>query len=584
MPTTRTTETIKTMLSSVEGNVLARCGSKSAFEDRERDHAKRQMMEKAARGKSAKWGPTHSLDSDDSSAREARTRKVITETMHNGNMTQTTKEETVSSAEHSPTRPAFPVAFPEQTTFERMFESATSAVDSFVKSATKRVQLTPKQSSSSPLPEVTKTPQSESSKESGRSTLQRHADMFAVFMEDACSPCSQSTADDDLPEPYHVPPEMPIRTREANLGISPLISPKEEEEPLEEVHRAQSSNSSDSPVSRRLRRHKERQRRAAAPPPPPGSPKQMPLKTLTVKDLDPHDISRSISELTMKSSYGEATAKLSDSRRMAYYAVGKHHKNSGRGGNRRCYFSGKLILGGAPFYAGSVQQGLRTLVVFCLPSAIGLPKGVELRRQESHSTNAESVVTRESSIGVEALPRTLKEATLKKSRISSGLSNNNSSSRLSSLDDMSLSLEEDIDPNWGIDREYLLQVLPEPSQNLLDEMSVRYPEQFNTLPVQVKSQHCWRLFIKFCFFSGLPIAEGELHYKVTDHVAQDVYGEEIVLSHEVMEAVNGESAEILRLPNQKTFKYLRKHYTQQSGKLSEAVFQRTSWEIVLPEV
>jgi hypothetical protein len=31
-------------------------------------------------------------------------------------------------------------------------------------------------------------------------------------------------------------------------------------------------------------------------------------------------------------------------------------------------------LGGAPFYAGSFQQGLRTLVVFCLPSALGLPE------------------------------------------------------------------------------------------------------------------------------------------------------------------------------------------------------------------
>jgi hypothetical protein len=75
-----------------------------------------------------------------------------------------------------------------------------------------------------------------------------------------------------------------------------------------------------------------------------------------------------------------------------------------------------------------------------------------------------------------------------------------------------------------------------------------------------------------------------MHYKVVDEIANEVYGEEINLSHEVMEAVNGESAEILRLPNLKTFKYLRKHYTQQSGKLSDAVFQRTSWEMVRPEV
>jgi len=118
-------------------------------------------------------------------------------------------------------------------------------------------------------------------------------------------------------------------------------------------------------------------------------------------------------------------------------------------------------------------------------------------------------------------------------------------------------------------------------------MKDMYPKQFNTLPVQVRSPHCWRLFFKFCFFSGLPIAEGELHYKVRNNiVCSDLYyGEEIILSHDVMEAVNGElSADILRLPNKKTFKYLRKHYVQQCGKLSEVVFDRTSWEIVLPEV
>mmetsp|Transcript_18556 Transcript_18556/g.33578 ORF Transcript_18556/g.33578 Transcript_18556/m.33578 type:complete len:200 (-) Transcript_18556:405-1004(-) len=78
-----------------------------------------------------------------------------------------------------------------------------------------------------------------------------------------------------------------------------------------------------------------------------------------------------------------------DSRRMAYYAVGRtnnqnnnHDDNNGNsnsnnkspgGGNRRCYFTGNVIPYGMPFYAGSVQQGPRTLVVFCLPSALGLP-------------------------------------------------------------------------------------------------------------------------------------------------------------------------------------------------------------------
>jgi hypothetical protein len=232
-----------------------------------------------------------------------------------------------------------------------------------------------------------------------------------------------------------------------------------------------------------------------------------------------------------------------------------------------------------------------------LPSAIGLPKGVELRRLNSLESSfaaelgslpdrsCDSVVTRESNYGVAAMPRILKpESLVKRSRSLGANSTTGSSSRISSLDDMSLSLEEDLDPNWGLDRDFLLTVLPEPSQDLLRDISNRYPEQFETLPIQVRSPHCWRLFIKFCFFSGLPIAEGELHYKVKDEVSSEVFGEEIILSHEVMEAVNGESAEILRLPNLKTFRYLRKHYTQQSGKLPDVVFKRTSWEVVLPEI
>ena len=175
-------------------------------------------------------------------------------------------------------------------------------------------------------------------------------------------------------------------------------------------------------------------------------------------------------------------------------------------------------------------------------------------------------------LGVNAAPKT-SVLSRKGSRIS----------RLSSLDDMSLSVEEELDPNWGLDREYLLSVLPEPKKHLLDEMAKRYPAQFATLPLQVRSPHCWRLYVKFCFFSGLPIAEGEMHYKVIDSIA-DPYGEEIILSHEVMEAVNGDSAQLLRLPNLKTFKYLRKHYNQQSGKLPDKVFQRRAWEMVRPEV
>lgn len=50
-------------------------------------------------------------------------------------------------------------------------------------------------------------------------------------------------------------------------------------------------------------------------------------------------------------------------------------------------------------------------------------------------------------------------------------------------------------------------------------------------------------------------------------------------------AVNGEvSAEMLRLPNQNLFDYLKRQYSQQSSKLSEEVFVRSSWEMVRPEV
>jgi hypothetical protein len=93
----------------------------------------------------------------------------------------------------------------------------------------------------------------------------------------------------------------------------------------------------------------------------------------------------------------------------------------------------------------------------------------------------------------------------------------------------------------------------------------------------------------------LPIAEGEMHYRVKSTVVifpptndappTTMTQQEISLSHEVMEAVNGEeSAEILRLPNQKTFDYLRRQYSQQSVKLREEVFDRKSWEMVMPEI
>ena len=80
-----------------------------------------------------------------------------------------------------------------------------------------------------------------------------------------------------------------------------------------------------------------------------------------------------------------------------------------------------------------------------------------------------------------------------------------------------------------------------------------------------------------------------MHYRVKSSVtvlsSPQQSGEEIALSHEVMEAVNGEvSAELLRLPNQKVFDYLKRQYSQQSSKLNDEVFDRKSWELVMSEV
>ncbi|KAK1733949.1 hypothetical protein QTG54_015476 [Skeletonema marinoi] len=243
-------------------------------------------------------------------------------------------------------------------------------------------------------------------------------------------------------------------------------------------------------------------------------------------ELPAPDIERSVSELTMRSIGAHARdSKPLDSRRMAYYAVGRAGDGKSSG-NRRCYFTGTSIPYATPFYAGCVQQGPRTLVVFCLPSALGL------RTLSANSQTKE-------------------------------------------------------------ERERYLQSLPNPDVQLLKEMKKRYAEPFDTLPSQVRSPVCWQLFVKFCFFSGLPIAEGEMHYRVkstvnviaTSPADSTSIPEEISLSHEVMETVNGKvSAEILRLPNQKTFDYIRTQYSQQSAKLNAEVFDRKSWEMVMPEV
>ena len=557
------------------------------------------------------WGPTNSFESDGTSVpallQNAAANKMMMNTNNNNNNTgagtHTTKTSDTTNSSPKVTTTTQQQQQPSNNsstslTLERLYETASAAVDSLVKSARKVTSPT----ATAVSPNTNNNP--------------RISSAFEIFVEETCtSPCNRNYVGDDSPPrrsmfQYNDNGE----SQQQQLGITPMISPAKSItiQTTNRVLSDVSTTTTDTPIiTRRKKRHDYDQNNNQSNNNNNMNMKSanggiLPMATLLVADY--HDITRSISELTMKSSHGEATTKLAENRRMAYYAVGKHHyhgknnnnnnnsnsnnnnnnnnssnsnNNMSRGGNRRCYFTGKLILGGAPFYAGSVQQGLRTLVVFCLPSAVGLPKNTDgiVRKERSDLTR------RSNGSGVIPMPREymMSSASSLKRLPTMGTMTSTSISKMSG-DDMSF-LEEELDPNWDLDRDYLLQVLPEPSNDLLDEMNVRYPEQFETLPVQVRSPHCWRLFIKFCFFSGLPIAEGEMHYKVMDDIAMDVYGEEIILSHEVMEAVNGEaSAEILRLPNLKTFKYLRKHYTQQSGKLTDQVFQRTSWEMVRPEI
>jgi hypothetical protein len=576
------------------------------------------------------WGPTHSYESDDSSCPEQILQIASLNAPHHGNTpggTNVTKTSDSSCELANPPDDQVKVESSKSPTalaFDRIMASASAVMENFMKSSAPSLIQTSAGKSSDSTGARTASPSTQQDAAS-----EAHS-AFDVFVEEVCSnPCSPRKVSFASPTQPYLYNEKKNEIEAArlsdaqestkqdvisdSLGLislktprkSPTTSPAEKEKTKIgiSVDMSDVEDDDDSTFGVKTKAHEKNVV-------PKGD--ATPVDSLAIQKN--YDISRTISELTMKSSYHDANVKMAECRRMAYYAVGKHHKNTGRGGNRRCYFTGKLILGGTPFYAGSVQQGLRTLVVFCLPSALGLPNdGTDrmIQRQKSDLTKR----SRESLKGLSALPRDghdlqslrqrsdltkrntdsqkggiplprdyLQHLTALRRVPTRGSSTRSSSiSKTTSMDEMSF-LEEEIDPNWDLDRDYLLQVLPEPSQDLLDEMSVRYPEQFETLPVQVRAASCWRLYVKFCFFSGLPIAEGEMHYKVKDDIAMEEYGEEIVLSHDVMEAVNGESAEILRLPNLRTFKYLRKHYMQQSGKLSELVFQRTSWELVRPEV
>lgn len=323
--------------------------------------------------------------------------------------------------------------------------------------------------------------------------------------------------------------------------------------------------------------------------------KAPPFSTIQVNKSMPFQ--KSISELTMRSSYGEATTPISDMRRMAYYAVGKNHspkgsKKSNTGGNRKCYFTGEPIISGRPFYAGSVQQGMRTLIVFCLPSALSLPRKEDLERVNELEVNSQL----EGRKGPDEMSRRTMTG-LSTAALSQHDSIYNDEGFVTSEFFQQTSWTEDEDGNLceSLNVELLVQALPDPNRNLLLYMQETFPEQFASLSPHLRRPQCWRLYIKFCFFSGLPIADGEMYYKVMDDVVSGLGGkrnatvDEIVLSHEVMEAVSGESADLRILPGNNTFKYLQKHYKQQCAKLTpqkiaKKVFDRSSWIRVMPEV
>jgi len=574
----------------------------------------RKSRQKASRSKAATWGPTHSLSSDEADDSPAKS----------GTFSGEEKKSEIDVNARFNTPPSKPTVGNNSNNNSQDTASTKSSHESTPPTYEGRVE--PMVTMQSTLGRVWDNLQCLEDTTTKSTKDDEDDNKVMDLFQSVCSPCRPKNLGDTFSVNCEDTPLGIARLAPPNKCIGPSTNRNSHGSNIADRDQSdeKSTNTVETAADRRRQRHKRRQNgnpgknRVGSEDASPQeayevtpdqvvavqkghknssqvTQRSLPVKSLELNCEQAVELERCISELTMRSSYGEATAKIAESRRMAYYAVGRHHRQSGRGGNRRCYFTGKLILGGAPFYAGSVQQGLRTLVVFCLPSAVGLPK--EVQGHGSSSSRAPTIASLGSgrrsnlsnrhdgnasvthSLGVNGNSRSIAGASLLSRKNSKG-------SRLSSMDDatsLGCSVEEELDPNWELDREYLLRVLPEPKQDVLDEMAIRYPTQFETLPVQVRSPPCWNLYVKFCFFSGLPIAEGEMHYKVRESIA-DRYGEEINLSHEVMEAVNGDSAEILRLPNLKTFRYLRKHYHQQSAKLPDSCFQRQAWEMVRPEV
>ncbi|GKY99105.1 hypothetical protein MPSEU_000866000 [Mayamaea pseudoterrestris] len=399
------------------------------------------------------------------------------------------------------------------------------------------------------------------------------------------------------------------------LGISPMMAPGDEEL----ANAKSASDTAETPRLRRIQRHRQKQRQAEllfggdwenhddievhfdgkvqvqvqSP---------IAVRTSVVRSNTPAmphsmevscdmlELERNISELTLPSSHVSTGSKtMPDHRRMAFYAVGAKQPKGGPGDSRGCYFSGKPIFAGTPFYAGCLRQNMRTMVVFCLPSALGLPA-----KTSTCSSNSIGSTVGVASDNIDVCDAIYKYKTKKKKtsrRYWSGSSSTASTSQMStspltSYDDLSSkSLDGGVDSSSPSGQE-LLRQLPLPDRHLLDQMQILYPNQFITLPLEIRDVRVWKLYMRFCFFSGLPIAENEVYYKLREDINFLVRGKQVLLSRDVMEAAHGNTATSLmhHQPNQQTFRYLEKNYSLQCSKLDESVFQRSSWERVAPSV
>ena len=525
---------------------------------------KRNLRQDFAKSKSGTWGPTHSQDSDDNEDSSVGPHTPVAASPPNVN------REKSLQGDGKPVHQKAGASSRKESIFDGIWNCASEALNEY---------LTP---GCAPYNVCRGQERGKQQKQDGRSTCQsstrRHTSRKPSPLSQTISLEKKSSNTSSLTSGI-ARQVMVLGTQASKPGTTTC-----NDENARMAARAMAAQSED----------------LWQPPPPPTTPSpvqnQQNEKRDRKRNLPPvvqisfpnnTKFEKSISELTMKSCLGEICEEISSSRRMAYYAVGRHpskEKSNSGGGNRRCYFTGGLIRGGQPFYAGSVQQGLRTLVVFCLPKALGLPRREDVERVAVMDQQAMEVKTCASNISQ-------KSRKSHKSQISRYSSIWSDGAAMESL--MTENWEEDENGNLceTMNAEWLLQALPEPKPELMQEMERRYPDQFETLPQQVRNHTCWRLYMKFCFFSGLPIADGELYYKVADKItaklSKQLYRagiDEIILSHEVMEAVHGQSSEIISLPTKKTFRYLNQHYQQQCTKLNDKVFKRTSWEKVMPEV